>query len=540
MKNLLFIIALTGLTSVTVHGQRLIRLRDTVLVNKAEFLFSKNYPKQLPLGGIRIIQNPRFVYLQLTAPVTNGDLRELGLKGYSKRVTGNSQSVKLNNTSSAVWLEQTQALTPQATITQLKRMLGSKLQWAYFSYTAFDMNDLGSHFVPDPRELIIRNDLFDRPDVTAELADFGLLPTNTEFTGYRLYRLADTVSFNVFPVAEYLMGEFPNEQRLFFYNHIPLINPTQSGGGPADPLWRKQSKPFELIKLPRAWEMAQSAPPAPKIKVAVIDEGFHLNSPDLEFTGGGLLTNLSLPALPTLSPHHGTQVAHILAAKHNNVGIAGTFGNIQIIPYALVNNRAGEVATGIRQAGIENAQIISLSVMSQSWLGSNLEIEIQAALDRGAIIVAATGNDSRRDGFGLPAAYPGVLAVSGTHDQEFFNASNGGYFQYSNQDRGVSVSAPACVLSVKANGHDAYFIGTSASTPMVAGLIAMVWSKFPILTATQVKNAIERSADQLPGYPFQNHPGFANGPHNPLLGYGRINAEKAMQTARAYAVPAGN
>jgi|GEM_PF-5513642 len=56
--------------------------------------------------------------------------------------------------------------------------------------------------------------------------------------------------------------------------------------------------------------------------------------------------------------------------------------------------------------------------------------------------------------------------------------------------------------------------GTSQAAPLGAGLAALVWSKWPHLTATEVRDRIVQTADPLPGS-FND------------FGHGLINAEAA-------------
>lgn len=77
--------------------------------------------------------------------------------------------------------------------------------------------------------------------------------------------------------------------------------------------------------------------------------------------------------------------------------------------------------------------------------------------------------------------------------------------------------------------------GTSAATPHVAGLAALLLSRFPGITNDHVRAIIEQSADRVGGYIYTDTPGHPNGPWNPEMGYGRINVERALR--RVIGVP---
>ncbi len=69
------------------------------------------------------------------------------------------------------------------------------------------------------------------------------------------------------------------------------------------------------------------------------------------------------------------------------------------------------------------------------------------------------------------------------------------------------------------------FGGTSSAAPLAAGIAGLVLSRNPGLTATQVREILERSADKV-------NPGSAAydaGGHSDRYGYGRINALKALE-----------
>ena len=73
--------------------------------------------------------------------------------------------------------------------------------------------------------------------------------------------------------------------------------------------------------------------------------------------------------------------------------------------------------------------------------------------------------------------------------------------------------------------HTNDFGGTSAATPLAAGVGALVLSVRPDLTAAQVRDVMQRTCDRIgAGYD-------ANG-HSDEFGHGRINAGRAVEAAR--------
>ncbi|MGB9626117.1 MAG: S8 family serine peptidase, partial [Phycisphaerae bacterium] len=74
------------------------------------------------------------------------------------------------------------------------------------------------------------------------------------------------------------------------------------------------------------------------------------------------------------------------------------------------------------------------------------------------------------------------------------------------------------------------FNGTSAACPIAAGCAALVFSVDPSLTASQVRNILEHTADKIrvEGAGYDPVTG-----HNDMYGYGRVNAARAVQAAAA-------
>ena len=114
---------------------------------------------------------------------------------------------------------------------------------------------------------------------------------------------------------------------------------------------------------------------------------------------------------------HGTSVVGAAAATGNNgVGIAGVNWSAKILPLqALGDDGSGNtlsVSRAIRYAADQGVDVINLSLGS-NFEDSYLRQAVQYALSKGAVVVAASGNDGC-DCLSYPANYPEVVAVGAT------------------------------------------------------------------------------------------------------------------------------
>ncbi|WP_232082166.1 S8 family serine peptidase, partial [Arthrobacter sp. SO5] len=174
-----------------------------------------------------------------------------------------------------------------------------------------------------------------------------------------------------------------------------------------------------------------------------------------------------------------------------------------------------QIPQAVRWAVDNGARVINISLGStspewpQSWDAAFLYAE-----QNDVVIVAAAGN--RLGGnvqVGAPATIPGVLTVAGLDRKG--NAS----IDSSSQGISIGVAAPAeNLLGGMPGGGYAEWAGTSGATPIVAGVAALIRSKWPEMTASQVINRIVSTAKDA-GAPGKD----------PLYGFGVLNAEAALK-----------
>ena len=89
----------------------------------------------------------------------------------------------------------------------------------------------------------------------------------------------------------------------------------------------------------------------------------------------------------------------------------------------------------------------------------------------------------------------------------------------------VDLCAPGeSVLTTSLNGSYGSYNGTSFSSPIVAGALALVWSRFPDSDKEFIIDRIISTTDEFPDMTGSCSAGSLNG----MLGSGRLNVNKAL------------
>ena len=276
----------------------------------------------------------------------------------------------------------------------------------------------------------------------------------------------------------------------------------------------------------RAWNISQGQ----GVKVAIIDTGIDATHPDLigAVVGGtdvsGIGSSDGLTPIGSNS-YHGTLVASLLAGRGHDPegvsggGVIGTAPMAQLLSVSMAFGVEGidtdaQVAEGIYWAVDNGARVINLSLTrnATTW-PTSWDDAFLYAFENDVVIVAAVGN--RSDGteqVAAPATIPGVIAVAGVNKnaEPSSKASTSGYT--------IAVSAPAeDLVGAYPNGEYRLWSGSSGSAPIVAGLVALIRSKYPEMNAASVINQVILSATKMTDQPYSSQ-----------FGYGLIDAERAL------------
>ena len=166
------------------------------------------------------------------------------------------------------------------------------------------------------------------------------------------------------------------------------------------------------------------------------------------------------------------------------------------------------------------AKIINTSLEIDAFVGNEiLNKALKYAEDKGAIVVNAAGNNTR--GNAPKMELSNLLFVANTGVGDSWGCKEDVKTPNSNWGYGIDISAPGCrINSTVTMGKYKKLSGTSMSSPVVAGALALIWSKNPDWTREQVISRMLSTADDIGKI---NEAKF-----EAQLGAGRINLEKAL------------
>jgi type VII secretion-associated serine protease mycosin len=320
---------------------------------------------------------------------------------------------------------------------------------------------------------------------------------------------------------------------------IGLATSVPAAAAPADPVRDQQQWVLGMLGVPSAWSITEGA----NVTVAVIDSGVNPDVSDLE---GAVITGSNFTALNTSTSNehwgqHGTWMASIIAGRGNgdDDGIIGVAPESKILSIRVIPdmNDPGykqydqepegqiqdELAEGIREAVRDHAQVISMSIGYSAPSGT-VRAALQYAYDHGIVLVASAGNSGDNDeqhtrsgGHGyapvsFPAEYPGVLSVGAVNqDQQPTSFSSG--------NLSVKVAAPGEGVPAQGRNGEYYTVnGTSPACALVAGVAALIKSKYPSISPAKVMEALTTTAKQP----------LSGGGYNVLTGFGIVDADAAL------------
>src|SRR5215211_1519287 len=288
---------------------------------------------------------------------------------------------------------------------------------------------------------------------------------------------------------------------------------------PNDPFVDQQYN-LRRIRARGAWEYSL----ATGVTIGFVDTGYYAAHSDLDAKIRGEYDFVEEDEVAQDSGYHGTTVVGVAAAETNNaegISAAGFNAGFLMATGCTEVCLSSDTASAVEWLVGRGAKIINLSLGAEQEPPGDpvLGASVQRAQEAGALVIAAAGNDGINTDSVYPAAYPDVLGVSAT-DQDNAPAS------FSNSGPVVDVAAPGVDLISTYNADYpenttgalyARFSGTSLAAPHVSGVAALLKARNADLTSEQIAARIQDNATDL------GEPG-----RDDTYGYGLLNARCAV------------
>jgi subtilisin family serine protease len=297
-------------------------------------------------------------------------------------------------------------------------------------------------------------------------------------------------------------------------------------GASADSIRGNQQWVLDMMNVPPAWLQTEGA----GVTVAVIDSGVDPGVSDLT---GSVITGPDLSGVSTRPSNpnwgvHGTWMASLIAGHGHGGGGFGIIGiapeskilSIRVIPdrtdphYGAYEHEQEAViqeslADGIDYAVRYGAKVISMSI----GYSAPSAVVVQALLNayaHGVVVVASAGNSGGpSDGTGaaaapvsFPANYPGVVSVAAV-------GSSGAVASFSSDNLSVELAAPGVLVPAQGRDDQYWWVsGTSPACALVAGVAALIKSKYPSLAPDLVVRALITTTTDRPPRGYDSEEGF--------------------------------
>mmetsp|Transcript_49355 Transcript_49355/g.119700 ORF Transcript_49355/g.119700 Transcript_49355/m.119700 type:complete len:891 (+) Transcript_49355:617-3289(+) len=232
-------------------------------------------------------------------------------------------------------------------------------------------------------------------------------------------------------------------------------------------------------------------------KVCIIDTGIRDDHEDF----AGSTISGSSNSRTVVTPYnvdqngHGTHVAGTVAAKDNGTGIVGVAPDAELYIVRVFSGQNAVFTASSLTAAMEECKRGGVDVVNMSLGGASSSTfernKINQLVNQGIHVVAASGNSGNgANPVEYPASYDTVISV-GAVDR---NEEIAGFSTHNSQ---VDVSAPGVDIqgpTSQSRSSYAYYSGTSMASPHVAGAVALLVSKYPNKSRSEIRQALESTA----------------------------------------------
>ncbi len=278
---------------------------------------------------------------------------------------------------------------------------------------------------------------------------------------------------------------------------------------PNDPRLNQQYG-IDRMKVKEGWDLTKGSA---DVIIAIIDSGIDLNHEDLKdklVPGYDFSSNDPDPSWePGFGGDHGVHVSGCAAAHTDNgIGVSGPGFNARIMPLKIFPNSFAENSAAAMIFAADNgAKVINMSYGGPGESATERNA-VNYAWSKGLVLLGSAGNDGTTNK-NYPAAFENVIAVGATNAQDL----RAGWSTYGPD--WVNVGAPGENIMSTVPGGYANATGTSMSSPMASGVVALLWAfAAPGTTNAEIRAALEDTTDPI------SNGGFIKG---------RVNALRALQ-----------
>jgi subtilisin family serine protease len=268
---------------------------------------------------------------------------------------------------------------------------------------------------------------------------------------------------------------------------------------PNDPFFNQQYDLFR-IRARGAWEYSRGE----GVSIGFVDTGYYAAHPDLDAKARDEYDFVEEDEVAQDFDYHGTAVVGVAAAETNNaegIAAAGFGAGFLMAKGCAEVCLSSDTAPAVDWLVEQGVKIINLSFGAEQEPPGDpvLGTAVRTARKAGVLVIAAAGNDGANTSAFYPAAYPHVLGVSAT-DQDNAPAP------FSNSGPVVDVAAPGVdIISTYNLDYSenttgalyARFSGTSLAAPHVAGVAALVQAEHPNFKRKKIASRITKSATDL-------------------------------------------
>ena len=203
------------------------------------------------------------------------------------------------------------------------------------------------------------------------------------------------------------------------------------------------------------------------------------------------------------------------ASTNNGMGVAGVAGQARIMPVRIADANAyayySTIAQGITYAADHGARIANCSYGGVAGSAA-IQSAAQYMKSKGGLVFVSAGNNGVDENI-LPTTT--MIAVSATDETD--NRTS-----WSSYGNFVSLAAPGITYTTSRGGNYDQWMGTSFSSPLAAGVAALMMAAKPSLDSPQVEKLMFSTAVDI---------GAAG--RDIYYGYGRVDASAAVKAAAA-------